>query len=267
MRLKNRMGWIVTAFVCAYCLLPFAWLLRLSVTPLALTTHWPPRFFPEMVTFANFAEILGDGRFWVQLGNSVFVCVVATTVALFLGVLGAYGMARHDFKWKNAILIGFLALHLVPGAANMTAIYKASEIFHLFNSLLFVAILKAGGVTLAIWILLGTFKNVPEKLEQAAMLDGQSRTQALFSITIPLAGPGILTAGLLLFIQSWNTFLLPFLLLEKPEKMTLTVGLYRYFSEHGFAQEHVAAFLVLSIVPVLALFFVFRKSLWRNVAI
>lgn len=258
---------VLFTFIIIYCLLPLLWLVRLSFSPENDISSWPPKILPSFFTFTNYADVISDGTFWIQLINSLGVCFVSTTLALTFGVLGAYGIARFRFRFRNALLLALLGLHLLPGIANMTAVYQVAGFLGAFNSLIFVAILKAGGVTLAIWILVAAFKNVPEQLEQSARLDGYTRFQAMVRITLPLAGPGILTAGLLLFIQSWNTFFLPFLLLEEDSKMTLTVGLYQYFTEHGFDQGHVAAFMVLSIIPVIILFGFFRKRLWRGVEI
>lgn len=264
---RGFFAWLTVGLVLVYALLPLLWLVRISVTPEGELHLWSPTLLPAAATFGHFADILSDGLFWRQLANTVFVCTLSTLVALALGAWGAYGLARHRFRWRDAVLTGLLALHLVPGVANMTSIYRFAEHAGALNSLLFVALLKTSGITLAIWILIAAFRNVPERLELAAQLDGLSRTQAIARITLPLAGPGLLTAGLLLFIQSWNTFFLPFLLLEQPRKMTLTVGLYRYFSEHGFEPGHLAAFMLLSILPVIALFLAFRRRLWRTIEI
>jgi ABC-type glycerol-3-phosphate transport system permease component len=250
----------------AYAVLPVAWLVRLSVTPEIEIHRWPPTVLPSQLTAAHYGEILGAPSFWIQLTNSLVVCLVATLVALTLGALGAYGLARYRFRWRDALLTACLVLHLAPGAASMAAVYRGAEVLHAFNSLLFIALLKAGGVTLVIWILVAAFQGVPVNLEQAAHLDGWRPRQVLRRVTLPLAGRGLFTAGLLLFIQAWNTFFLPFLLLEDPAKMTLTVGLYRYFSEHGFAPGHVAAFTVISILPTLALFLAFRRRIWSRFA-
>lgn len=258
---------LISLAVVAFATLPLLWLLRLSLTPEIEIHRWPPLLLPSVYTSGHYSEVLQDGRFWIQLFNALAICTLATVAALSLGAFGAFGLARYRFRSRDALLIGCLALHLVPGMANMAAVYRAAEFLHAFDSLLFVALIKAGGVTLALWVLTATFKNVPEQLELSAQLDGLTARQSLLRITLPLAGPGLLTAGMLLFIQAWNTFFLPFLLLEDPDKMTLTVGLYRYFSEHGFARGHVAAFMVLTLLPVLVVFFVFRRRLWRNIEV
>jgi trehalose/maltose transport system permease protein len=264
---RGRLGRaVVLLLVAGFALGPLAWLVRLSVTPEAEIHRYPPTLLPTSPTLSHYVEIMSDGRFWRQAGNSLVVCLVSTSLALGLGAMGAYVLARYRFGAKEIVLTGCLALHLLPGVASMTAVYRAAEHLNAFDSLLLVALLKAGGVTMALWILYATFRNVPERLEQAAALDGLSRAATLWRVTLPLAGPGLLAAGLLMFIQSWNTFFLPFLLLETPEKMTLTVGLYRYFGEHGFAPGHVAAYLLLAIVPVVTLFFAFRHRLWRRLA-
>ncbi len=265
--MTRRVRWIWLGLVSAFMLTPLLWLLRLSVTPETQIHTWPPTLLPAAPTLAHYGEILSGGPFWQQLANSLAVCLVSTALALTLGAMGAYGLARFRFRARDVILTACLALHLIPGVANMTAVYRAAEHLGAFDSLIFVGLLKAGGVTLAMWILVATFQNVPVRLEQAAQLDGFSRAQVLWRVTLPLAGPGLLAAGLLLFIQAWNTFFLPFLLLEDPGKMTLTVGVYQYFSEHGFQQGHVAAFMVLSILPVPTLFLAFRRRLWGRLAL
>jgi len=258
---------LLVALVVAYAALPLLWLVKTSLTPEINLHQWPPRLAPAAVTAGHYADILGGTRFWRQLGNSVFVCALATLASLAFGAWGAYGLARHRFRGRDVFLTGLLLLHLIPGVANMAAVYRAADLLGALNSLLFVALLKMTGVTVAIWILVAAFRRVPAHLEQAAELDGLSRRQAIWRVTLPLVGPALLTTGLLLFVQSWNTFFLPFLLLDDPNKMTLTVGLYQYFTEHGFEPGHAAAFMLLSILPVILLFVVFRQRLWRNIEI
>ncbi len=265
--MKRAAAALLVALIAAYAVLPLLWLLRLSLTPEIEIHQWPPRLMPATLTAQHYGDVLRDSAFWRQLANSAFVCALSTVVALMCGAWGAYGLARHRFRGRDALLTGLLLLHLVPGVANMTAVYRAAEWLGALNSLLFVALLKTTGVTVALWILYAAFRRVPPQLEFAAQLDGLSRRQAFRKITLPLAGPELLTAGLLLFVQSWNTFFLPFLLLEDPRRMTLTVGLYRYFSEHGFEPGHAAAFMLLAVLPVLVLFLVFRRRLWSDVEV
>ena len=260
----RRASTLLVVVLVAYVLLPLLWLLRLSLTPEIDIHQWPPRLLPATLTGGHYADVLADGRFWRQIGNSLLVCTLATLVSLACGAWGAYGLARHRFRARDALLAGLLLLHLVPGVANMAAVYRVADAVGALNSLLFVALLKTTGVTVAAWILVAAFRRVPAHLEFAAELDGCSRRQALWRVTLPLVGPALLTAGVLLFVQSWNTFFLPFLLLDDPRKMTLTVGLYRYFTEHGFEPGHAAAFMLLSILPVVALFLVFRRRLWSG---
>ncbi len=267
MKKRDAAAWIVVLGIVLFALTPMLWLLRVSLTPEADMHVAPIAILPPSMTLGHYADILGDGRFWLQLVNTLGVCVASTLVSLALGAMGAYGLARHRFRGRDLILTACLLLHLVPGMASMAAIYRTAEIMRAFNSLALVALIKSGGVTFALIILMAAFKKAPENLEHAAQVDGLTRRRAMMRVTLPLAGPGILAAGLLLFIQSWNTFFLPYILLEKPEKMTLTVGLYRFFSEHGFQKGHVAAFMMLSVLPVVILFLLFRRKLWRDIEI
>jgi ABC-type glycerol-3-phosphate transport system permease component len=264
MKHRNLTGPMVAALVVVYAILPVLWLLRVAVTPEAEIHRWPPTFVPTAFTFGHFGDVLTDGRFWQQAGNTLAICIASTTLALSLAALGAYGLARGRKRFAAAIIAGTFGLHLIPGVANMTSVYRIAEGLSALDSLLFVALLKSGGVALALVILYAAFRSIPERLEQAAMLDGLTRVQAATKVTLPLAGPSILTAGVVLFVGAWNTFFLPFLLLEDPSKMTLTVGLYRYFTEHGMQQGHVSAFMTLAILPVLALFLLFRNRLWSR---
>ena len=264
---RRALTWAVFILVIAFTALPLLWLLRLSLTPETEIYSSARNLWPHAPTFGHYLDILGDARFWRQLGNSLAVCLASTALALVFGTWGAYGLARYRFRRRDVLLTALIVVHLLPGVANMTAVYRFAELLGALNSLLYVALLKSGGAALAVWILVATFRGIPDRLEFAARLDGFSRRQVMWRVTLPLAGPGILAAGLLLFIQSWNSFFLPFLLLEEPNKMTLTVGLYRYFSEHGFDQGHVSAFMILSIVPVVILFAVFRGRLWRSLEI
>jgi multiple sugar transport system permease protein len=166
---------VLTVLVVAYAALPLLWLVKTSLTPEMDLHQWPPRFAPAAVTAGHYADILGGARFWRQLGNSVFVCALATLASLAFGAWGAYGLARRRFRGRDVFLTSLLLLHLTPGVANMAAVYRAADLLGALDSLLFVALLKMTGVTVAVWILVAAFRRVPTNLEHAAELDGFSR--------------------------------------------------------------------------------------------
>ena len=266
MRPRSLVGATVGAILLlVFCLAPLLWFVRAAVTPEQDIFRHPARVLPDRITTEHFAAVLDDPSVHRYLANSFIVCTLSTALALLLGSAAAYGLARGRMRFGAALAGGLLAIHLLPGMTSVAALYRIVETARLLNTLTGVILIKAGSLTLVVWLLKSYFESIPPNLEDAARLDGCSGLRLFRKVVLPAAAPGLFAAGALLFVGSWNAFFLPYVLLRSPEKMTAAVGIYQYLGEHGFETGKYAAMTLVAIAPVMILFLVFQRTLRAHV--
>lgn len=243
-------------------LLPILWVMRTSFANRLIAYKIPPVWF-FTPTLENYRIIFEKYPFQKYFYNSILISAAASLVALTLGALAAYSIAR--FKTGDPILrLSMLSTQMLPPITLVIPIFLLARIFHLWDSRL--------GLTLAylsfnlpytVWILIGFFQSIPVDLEEAAMIDGCSRVQAFWRVTIPVSLPGLLAAGVFNFILNWNEFLFA-LILTGRETRTLPVAIASLWTQQGVQIGAVSAATFLVILPVIVLTWVIQKSLVRN---
>ncbi len=268
MKFKRALGDFVPHLILAIfslaIVLPLSWVLRVSLTD-RLTAYKIP---PEVghIGLENYVEIFADYPFAAWFSNSLIVAGAATLIALPLATAMAYAFARFDTGGLT-LRLGVLASQMLPPIilvlplfamfllAGITGGRWALILAHLTISLPFLA-----------WMLVSFFEGDVARLEEAARVDGASRWQAFLRISVPVAAPGILAAGLLGFILSWNEFLFA-LVLSGPDSQTLPVGLAALETHAGVEIAPLAAATVVSLLPVFALLPFLRKHLIKGLSL
>lgn len=248
----------------ATILLPLLWLLRVALTDKLTAYKIPPEWVAP--NLSNFIEIFTGYPFFNYFLNSITVAVGATLVALPLATAMAYAFARYNtgglplrlFVLSSQMLppvVLVLPLFALFLKAAMLNTLTGLIIAHMIISLPFLA-----------WLLVAFFQGEVEVLEQAARVDGASRMQAFIRITLPVAAPGLLAAGLLAFILSWNEFLFA-LILSGPQTNTLPVGLSSFQTHRGVDIALLSAATVCAILPVFLLMPFMRKYLIKGLSL
>jgi multiple sugar transport system permease protein len=198
--------WLAVAAIVIFCLAPFYWLVNISLKTgpdLSGSAIVPPH-----PTLENYKSIFKDDDFVHALGNSAIVSLTTTVLALVVGSFCAYALARLKFPAKFLLLGLVLAITTFPPIAIATPIFKLWTDLGFFNTLYGLIIpYLTFALPLAIYILVSFFKEIPKDLEEAALVDGATRFMAFRKVVIPLAAPGLATAGILTFIAAWNEFL------------------------------------------------------------
>lgn len=222
----------------------------------------PPVWF-FTPTLENYRIIFEKYPFQKYFYNSLLVSIAASLVALALGALAAYSIAR--FKTGDPILrLSMLSTQMLPPITLVIPIFLLARIFHLWDSRLgLVLAYLSFNLPYTVWILIGFFQGIPVDLEEAAMIDGCSRLQAFLRVTIPVSLPGLLAAGVFNFILNWNEFLFA-LILTGRETRTLPVAIASLWTQQGVQIGAVSAATFLVILPVIILTWVIQKSLVRN---
>jgi multiple sugar transport system permease protein len=256
--------WLVVAAIVIFCLFPFYWLINISLKTgpeLASADLIPPS-----PTLDNYQAIFENADFTRALLNSAIVSLITTVLALTFGSFCAYALARLKFKGKFWLLALVLSITTFPAIAIAAPIFKLWSDIGLFNQEFGLGLIPpylTFALPLAIYILTSFFKEIPKDLEEAALVDGATNFQAFYKVVIPLAAPGLATAGILTFIFAWNEFLLAVTLTSSPEARTVPAAI-AFFT--GATQFEVpigtisAASVVIS-VPLIIMVLVFQKRI------
>ncbi|MDR1799330.1 MAG: carbohydrate ABC transporter permease [Bifidobacteriaceae bacterium] len=238
---------------------PVYWMINssfLSNTTLSAST---PTFLPFGGSLNNFRQVLQHGNFGAALRMSLVVTLTTVVIVLLFAVLAALAISRYKFRGRKTFVLAVLFIQMLPAEGLFLAQHSMMKSMGLLNNWLGVTIIYVAAVVpFTVWMLRGFVAGVPADLEEAAMVDGLSRTKAFFRITFPLLAPGLVASGVYAFLQAWNEFTVAFVLLDS-DKKTLPLWL-RSFIQQSSQQEidwgQVMAASTLVAVPVIVFFLI-----------
>ncbi|XVS66926.1 carbohydrate ABC transporter permease [Actinosynnema sp. CA-299493] len=249
--------------ILVYCLAPFYWMavsaFRRPSDQFELTAL-PAPFSLDNLT-AVFAPAVGFGR---SLLNSLVVAGVTTILTLVIGVSAAYALARLRFRFKNAVAALIIATSMFPGISLLVpllALFTDIGWINTYQSMIVPSLSFA--LPLAVWNLTAFFRQMPEELEQAAMIDGCTRGQAFRKVILPLAAPGIFTTAIITFIAAWNEFIIALSMVNDSSMQTATVAISRFTGAYGFDQPfgtQMAAGVIVT-VPLVVVVLLFQRRI------
>lgn len=226
------------------------------------------QLFPTNPTLDNYTFVLTQLPFLNWVWNSIYVCGLATLIGLFCSTTGAYALARFRFRGRQLTLVVLLAIQAFPGLLALLAYYLLLQSLGLINTLEGLAIVYAAqSVVFGAWNMKGYFDTLPAELEQAALVDGATPTQAFWRVTLPLAAPALATTALFAFIAGWNEFALANILLNSNglggeslgTNITYPVGIYSLQSDFRVPWGYFAASSVMVAVPLMVLFLYLQR--------
>jgi arabinogalactan oligomer/maltooligosaccharide transport system permease protein len=239
---------------------PVLWVLAMSVDPRNLSR--PDTLFPPGATLDAYARVLAKPTqnpvsFLQLAGNSLFLAVFITVASVGIGVLAAYAFSRMSFRGREPLMIGILAVLMLPAVATIAPLFVSLNkvqigTFNLRNSLIGVAIaIISSQLPFAIWNMKGYLDTIPKELEEAAIVDGASRFQTFIRIILPLAKPVLAVTALFAFIAGWTEFILSWIFLTKPETFTLAMALNGMVGQYASSTpwSDFAAFAILFAFP------------------
>lgn len=237
---------VVWAAVIAF---PVVWVYLTSFKTRADAFALPPKwlFTP---TLENYRQVLQGMALGDYFTNSLIVGVSTTVLSVFLGAISAYALTRYVFPGKQLVANTFLATRVLPAAVTVLPLFLLfRDVRLLDNYLALILTYTAYNLPLATWLLVGFLDNVPEELEQAAMMDGCSRIGAFYRVTLPLIVPGIAVTSVFALIAAWNEFL--FALIFMFQKLTLPVAVSLSITEVGVHWGQATALAGIVLVPVI----------------
>ena len=186
---------------------PVYWMMNSSLLSNRTLQSFVPTFVPFGGSFANYENVLEDGSFFTALGISLSITLIAVFFCLLFAFLAAVAISRFRFKGRKTFVLAVLIVQMLPAEGLFIEQYKMMSSLGLLNRSLALAVLyTAAVVPFTIWMLRGFVAGIPADLEEAAMVDGLSRTRAFLKITFPLLAPGLVASGVYAFLQAWNEF-------------------------------------------------------------
>jgi multiple sugar transport system permease protein len=253
---------LATIAVLTYALIPVIWIISLSLkTP---ETIGDGRFIPSEWTLDNYDSVFSTGFFTSAMRNSIGIAIISTLIALVFASMAAYAITRLDFPGKAVILAGALAISMFPQISVVGGLFDVWRRIGLFDTWpgLILPYLSFS-LPLSIYILSAFFREIPWDLEKAAQMDGATPMQAFRKVILPLAMPGVFTAGILVFISAWNDFLFANVLTSTDASRTAPVALafFRGASQFTDPSGAIAAGAVVVTIPILIMVLIFQRRI------
>ncbi len=260
---SKKTWWAVADLVVIiYALVPVLWILSLSFKTTDTITDG--NFIPRAWTLDNYAQIFQISLFVDALRNSIGIAVISTLIAVVVGTMAAYAIARLDFPGKKVLVGVSLLIAMFPQVSLVSPLFDIERAIGLFDTwpgLIFPYITFA--LPLAIYTLSAFFREIPWELEKAAQMDGATPLQAFRSVIVPLAAPGVFTTAILVFIFCWNDFLFAISLTSTSASQTATVAISQFTGASEFAQPtgSISAAAVLLTIPIIIFVLLFQRRI------
>jgi multiple sugar transport system permease protein len=259
-RIFLALAYLVLFFFLVWSLFPFYWMLITSVKPDAEMYRVNVTFFPKTITLKHFQKIFFDSPFPVQFRNSVIISVTVTLASMIFGSLAAYSITRLQFRGREIFARSLIFGYLIPSTVLFIPIFALMNAFRLTNTVfsLMLAYLTFT-IPFCTWLLISYFRTIPQELDEAALVDGATRLQALIHIILPLTAPALVVVALFSFTLSWNEFLYALVLTSNQYARTATVGINSMMAEDVFFWGQMMAASAIAAAPPVLMYFFLQK--------
>ncbi len=248
---------LAIAFFLVWSLFPIYWLIKIAITPDMLIFTEGTRLFPSSWTLDNFNRVIWHSDFMRFFANSLIVSLLTAAVTTLVAAAAGYAFSRFEFAGKKLVIALMLLTQMFPLLMIIAPIYKIIAGLGLLNSLTSLIITyTAFNIPFAIFLMQSFFDGIPKDLEEAAMMDGCTRFQALRKVILPLTLPGLGATLGFVFTAAWSEVLFALMLIKSNNQMTFPVGLLNFVSKFSVDWGQMMAAGVLALIPS-CLFFIF----------
>ena len=258
-------GNVFLTVLIIFAALPMVWMFITSIKSQFAAVQYPPDWFPRSPTLDEYRRLLLPtsevGRVFLRyMFNSIWVSFATTVLGVVVAVPAAYAFSRFRFPGRNLLFYSVLLRNMFPAVVFLMPLFIMMRWMGLVNTQ-FSLILTylTFGLPLSIWLLKGFYDNIPVQLEQAARIDGATRFQAFIYIVMPLSSPGIIATAIYSFIMAWNEYVYALTFINDKSRLTLPVGLQRFFAEYATNWPGLMAASFIMSVPVVVMFLILQK--------
>ncbi len=258
----NRIGfYVLLVLIVAFCLGPFVWQLLTSLKPTEELIQLPP-ILPSRATVENYVNVFEGRPFGRIILNSAVVAISTTTLALLIGSLAGYALAVLKIRGKKLTLALILSISMFPPIATVSPLFLIIHALGIRDTYLALIVPYAAfALPLTIWVVTNFFREIPADLLDASRIDGCTPIQTFIRVYFPLALPGLATAGILVFIFSWNEFLYALTFTTTARAQTIPVGIALFPGLHEIPWGDIAAATIIVTVPIVLMVFAFQRRI------
>ena len=260
--MRRAAVYLCLAGIVFFALFPIAWALSTSLKPQTEIFDIPTTWIPKQITFENFRDVWESQPVGRQFRNSLIVAMATTALATTLATLAAYGLSRFPFRNQGLFLRLVLIGQMFPAVLLILPYFIVMRRLGLINS--YAALILAYSsfaLPLATWMLRGYFMSVPTELDDAAMVDGSNRLQAMFYVVLPVAVPGIAAAMIFTFMVAWSEYLFALVLTTDRSMQVMTVGIGSLIRQYGIQWNQLMALGIIAIIPIAVVFLFLERFL------
>ena len=260
---SDALSHAVLMCIISFMAFPNAIMIITSLKKYEEAVSWPPNWIPKTFQWQNFSDVW-SGSYNLKTGfiNSLTVASSTMIICIVLGSLAAYSLARFNFSGRTSFMFLILATQMFSPVVFVIPMYQIMKSLHILNTYICLILPNtAFALPMTIWLLTGYFKAIPPQLEESAMIDGCSRIKAIFKIILPIAAPGIISAGIFAFIIAWNDLLFAMTFITRSEMRTLPLMLTDIGTAFEVYWHKTMAASVIAVVPVTLLFIGIQKYL------
>lgn len=273
-RLKKHKQWIATAIsqilvtlMGVLFILPFLWMVSTSLKPDSSLFDLPPKWIPTQFLWSNYPKALGTIPFARYSLNSVFIAITTTAGTVFSSALVGYSFARLRWRGKGFFFVILLSTMMIPSQVTLIPLYMTYVKLRWINTYLPLIIPAFFGSAFAIFLLKQFFQGVPKDLSESAKIDGCNEAGIFLRIILPLCKPALASVAIFAFVFAWNDFMGPLIYINDSKLYTLSIGLRAFQQRYTTQWNYLMAASVVSILPMLAIFFSFQKYFIEGIAL
>ncbi|MBD5430698.1 carbohydrate ABC transporter permease [Lactobacillus sp.] len=270
MEKKSKFRWgmiLVYFFIAIFAIItvfPFIYMILGGLMSYQETTTIPPTIIPKSFNWSNYQKVFEQAPFARYFLNTFITATVTTVVTFFTSILGAFAMTSLKFKGKGFVQLVLLSLLMVPGEAIIFTNYNTIAQMGLLNTYLGLVLPFLTSI-FYMYYLQSYFTAISPTIYKAAKIDGASDWEYVWKILVPMSKGGLITVALLSFISGWNSFLWPLLVTNEDNMRLLNNGLSAFASDAGAQTQLQLAAATLTVLPVLIIYFIFRKQIINGV--
>jgi multiple sugar transport system permease protein len=267
---RNWMKYALVFVALIAALAPVYWMLTISLKSEAEQFAVPPRWFSFAPTFIHYREAFVERSFGQYLLTSAVVAVISTLCAMLIGTLAAYALARFPFPHRldTRLSLWILSTRMFPPIVTAVPLFLMMRDVRLLNTkAALVIVYTAFNLPFVVWMMCGFFREIPREIEEAAMVDGDSRLGALWRVLLPLVAPGLAATAVFCLIISWNEFLFALVLTQTDAAMTLPVGIAGRVTQYEIKWGVMSAAGVVAMIPILVFAMAVQRYLVRGLSL
>jgi multiple sugar transport system permease protein len=258
--------YVILILVLILTLSPLVWMISSSFMKTGEANTFPPRLFPEKITWEHYSTLFNRLNISRYFLNSLILATSITIISLIVNSMAGFAFAKYRFPGRNQLFKTLLAAMIIPGQVTMLPLFLMLNRIGLVNT--YLGVIIPGIVSIyGIFLVRQYIFSIPDSLIEAARIDGASDFRIYWTIIVPLARPILVTLAIFTFMGSWNDFLWPLIVMTKESMYTLPVALANLMGEHVQDTELMMAGSVITVIPVLTVFLLLQKYYIKGIMI